>query len=175
MKGLRFIHPLRGRRLVTVCNLEHGSRRLHLTPDTYGLGGRAISKRSIVVITTRSSRPLHPVSSSSPRWDVHRGLHRRGDLLFSCPLWRCYTPPQWAAGFISDGVAAGARSTSRKAAVLALAAAGGRLRCRRDSPSRRRIRGQCAQYATRGAEHSEQRDVSWELTAAASLAAKRAH
>ena len=44
MKGLRFIHPLRGRRLVTVCNSEHGSGRLHLIPDTYGLGGRAISQ-----------------------------------------------------------------------------------------------------------------------------------
>ena len=40
MKGLRFVHPLRGRRLVTVCNSEHGSGRLHLIPDTYGQGGQ---------------------------------------------------------------------------------------------------------------------------------------
>ena len=66
---------------------------------------------------------MHRVSSSSPRWEMLLGLQGRRDLLFSCPLWPCLAPPQWASSFYLDGVAAGARPTSRRAAVMALAAA----------------------------------------------------
>jgi hypothetical protein len=137
MKGFRFIHPLRGRRLVTVCNLQPdlGNCTLLLTPAGWGAGPSR--KQNIVVTTTRSSRPVHCVSSSSPRWEVLLGLQRRGELLFSCPLWRCYAPPKRASSFRSDGVCAGARPTSRSAAVLDLAAADGRLRRRRLAPFER--------------------------------------
>ena len=152
MKGLRFIHPLRGGRLVTVCILSTDCI-LFLTPR--GRGAGPSREQSIVVITTRSSRPVHPVSSSSPRWEVPLGLQGRGDLPFSCPLWRFHAPPQWASRFILDGVAAGARPTSRRTAVLALAAAGGKLRRRRPDASRRRFRGHRALDATYDPIHSE--------------------
>ena len=44
MKGLRYIHPLRGRRLVTVCHSEHGPGDCILFLTPMGRGGRAISQ-----------------------------------------------------------------------------------------------------------------------------------
>jgi hypothetical protein len=42
---------------------------------------------------------VHRVYSSSPRWEVHRGLQRRGDFLFSCSLRRWHAPLRLAPAF----------------------------------------------------------------------------
>jgi hypothetical protein len=91
------IYPPAQRRAIrhgVIRSTAPGDCILLLTPRGWEAGPSR--KQSIVVITTRSSRPVHHVHSSSPRWEVLLGIQRGGDLPFSCPLWRCHAPPQWA-------------------------------------------------------------------------------